>query len=261
MRTQDLIGPLRWLTAMLLAAALAACGGGDLAAEDGVAPGVSSVSPANNAVSVALDSSVSATFSGAINPATLNTTTFTLSEAGLLPVAGSIALQGQTATFTPSGLLAPSTTYVSRIKGGAAGVKDPAGTPLPVDVVWHWTTVAAASDVTPPTVVSTVPASGASLVCTGQTISALFSEAIDPTTINSATFTLAQTVPGTLLAGVVTLDPVTRTATFAPAALLQGPGVDYTARIRGGASGVKDLAGNPLAFDRVWTFTTGGACP
>ena len=30
----------------------------------------------------------------------------------------------------------------------------------------------------------------------------------------------------------------------------------YTATIKGGAAGVKDLAGNPLAADKVWTFTT-----
>jgi hypothetical protein len=260
MRTQNLIGSLRWLAVIVLATAVAACGGGgDSTMDDGTATGVSSVSPANNAISVALDSSVRATFSGAIDPATVNPTTFTVIEAGLTPVAGSVAVQGQTATFTPSGPLAPSTTYVSRVKGGAAGVKDPTGTPLPVDVVWQWTTAAAVGDTTPPTVVSTVPDNFANPVCTGQPISARFSEAIDPLTINSATFTLE--LGTTPVAGVPTFDPVTRTASFTPGALLQGPGTIYTARLRGGASGVKDLAGNPLAFDRVWTFTTGGPCP
>jgi hypothetical protein len=31
----------------------------------------------------------------------------------------------------------------------------------------------------------------------------------------------------------------------------------YTAKIKGGATGVKDLADNPLASDFSWTFTTG----
>ena len=30
----------------------------------------------------------------------------------------------------------------------------------------------------------------------------------------------------------------------------------YTATVKSGASGVKDAAGNPLASDVVWTFTT-----
>lgn len=261
MHARNPIRPQRWLTALLFAAA-AGCGGGDPAAGDGNggAPGVASVAPANNAVAVPLDSRVSATFSVAIDPATVNAATFTLAEAGLTPVAGSIGVQGSIATFTPGSPLAPSTTYVTQIKGGATGVKNASGTPLPADVVWHWTTVAVAGDVAPPTVVSTVPVPLAPAVCVGQTISARFSEAIDPATINSATFTLAPTVRGSPLAGVVAFDPVTRTATFAPAAPLLGPSVDYTARLRGGASGVKDLAGNPLAIDHVWTFTTGGAC-
>ena len=33
----------------------------------------------------------------------------------------------------------------------------------------------------------------------------------------------------------------------------------YTATIKGGAAGAKDLAGNPLAADMVWTFTTGAS--
>jgi len=31
----------------------------------------------------------------------------------------------------------------------------------------------------------------------------------------------------------------------------------YQARIKGGAGGVEDLAGNVLGADKVWSFTTG----
>jgi len=37
------------------------------------------------------------------------------------------------------------------------------------------------------------------------------------------------------------------------------PGTTYTATIKGGSGGVKDLAGNALASDRSWTFTTAAA--
>src|SRR5439155_664907 len=53
------------------------------------------------------------------------------------------------------------------------------------------------------------------------------------------------------VAGTVTYIGVT--ATFAPAANL-APNTLYTARIKPGA---KDLAGNPLAAEFVWSFTTG----
>jgi hypothetical protein len=37
----------------------------------------------------------------------------------------------------------------------------------------------------------------------------------------------------------------------------------YTATLKGGSGGISDRAGNPLAADRSWTFTTAspGACP
>jgi len=79
---------------------------------------------------------------------------------------------------------------------------------------------------------------------------------MDPLTITAATFTLA-TVAGTSVAGVVAYDASTRIATFNPVANLTGtPATTYIATIKSGASGVKDLAGNPLTVDKVTSFTT-----
>ena len=36
---------------------------------------------------------------------------------------------------------------------------------------------------------------------------------------------------------------------------------DYTARLKGGSGGVTDAAGNPLAADKVWSFTVAGQSP
>jgi fibronectin type 3 domain-containing protein len=38
-------------------------------------------------------------------------------------------------------------------------------------------------------------------------------------------------------------------------------GATYTATVKGGASGVKDLAGNPLASDKTWSFSTAVSAP
>src|SRR6185436_1679031 len=70
----------------------------------------------------------------------------------------------------------------------------------------------AATDTTAPTVSSTVPANAATGVAIGGNISAVFSEAMDPSTINTATFTLKQgttAVPGTVSysGGTATFDP------------------------------------------------------
>ena len=51
-------------------------------------------------------------------------------------------------------------------------------------------------------------------------------------------------------------DDPTRTATLTPSAALEAS-TSYTATVKGGASGVKDLAGNALAADSSWSFTTG----
>ena len=60
---------------------------------------------------------------------------------------------------------------------------------------------------------------------------------------------------GTAVAASVTYDGASKTATLDPTATLEA-GTTYTATVKGGASGVKDLAANALAADKVWTFTT-----
>jgi hypothetical protein len=75
-------------------------------------------------------------------------------------------------------------------------------------------------------------------------------------TITMTTFTLAVTA-GASVTGVVTYDELTNIATFNPDADLTGtPATNYTVTIKGGVSGVQDLAGNTLAADEVTTFTT-----
>ena len=56
------------------------------------------------------------------------------------------------------------------------------------------------------------------------------------------------------VAGSVAYDGVARSVTLTPTVALEA-GASYTVRAVGGASGVKDVAGNPLAADHTWTFT------
>src|SRR5205807_2042654 len=110
------------------------------------------------------------------------------------------------------------------------------------------------SDTTPPTVTATTPANGATGVPTTTTATATFSEALDPTTVSTSSFLLQDpsnaTVPAT-----VSYDAGSHTATLVPSAPLAG-GATYRATVKGGSSGVKDLAGNPMAADVTWSFTT-----
>jgi hypothetical protein len=110
-------------------------------------------------------------------------------------------------------------------------------------------------DTTSPTVTSTSPADGALDVSLSAVARATFSEDVDPATISSATFTLAPAGGGGAIAATVTYDGASRTATLDPSESLAA-GTTYAATVAGGAAGVKDVAGNALAADVSWSFTT-----
>ncbi len=210
---------------------------------DGAPPTVLSSVPASNTTGVVNSIHPSVTFSEAMNATTINTTTFTLKQ-GTTAVAGTVAYSGTTATFTPASSLVANTVYTASITTGA---KDVAGNAIASPYIWSFTT-AVAADVTAPTVLSVVPASGATSVAANSNITAAFSEAMNASTITSTTFTLKQ---GTIsVAGLVTYSGTT--ATFNPAGDLTGNTV-YTATI---TTGAKDLAGNAIATSKVWSFTT-----
>jgi hypothetical protein len=59
----------------------------------------------------------------------------------------------------------------------------------------------------------------------------------------------------TIVPATVTYNTSTNVATLTPSAALT-EATTYTATIVSGASGVKDLAGNTLATDKVWSFAT-----
>ncbi len=213
---------------------------------DTTSPTVSSTTPANNTTGVAINSAMSATFSEAMDSSTITADTFTLtSPAGV--ITGAVNYSGTTATFTPSSNLAYNTVYTVKI---TTGVKDLAGNSLAVDYVWSFTT-GQAPDTTAPTVSLTNPTNNATGVTINSAIGAAFSEAMDPLTITTATFTL--TGPTGTVVGLVNYSDTT--ATFTPLANLDYD-TTYTATI---ITGAKDLAGNALAANYTWSFTTGPA--
>jgi hypothetical protein len=110
------------------------------------------------------------------------------------------------------------------------------------------------SDTTPPTVTGATPANGATGVSTATAVTATFGEAINASTITASTFVLRNPANAAVTAAV-NYNTGTRVATLAPSAALSAS-TTYTARITAGGAGVKDMAGNPLASDYVWSFTT-----
>jgi hypothetical protein len=210
---------------------------------DNVAPTVGSVTPVNSATSVALGTTVTATFSEAMKAASITGTTFTLAQ-GVTPVTGTVTYSGLVATFTPSSALLSNLPYTATITTGA---QDLASNALALAKVWTFTTL----DNVAPTVSSVVPSDTATGVAVNTDLSVTFSEAMDQTTLTAATFTLN---PGSLPGA---LSWTGNTVTFNPTADLAGS-TTYTATI---TTGAKDLAGNALATNKVWTFTTVAVAP
>ena len=237
------------LAPIAFAALLAACGGSD-GGGTGPLPTVSTSSPADAATGVSTNTKVLATFSEAMDPASLNASTFLLKQ-GSTAIAGvvTVGAGNLTATFTPGAALAVSTTFTATITSGA---KSAGGRNLAADRTWTFKTGATA-DTGAPTVSGTNPTSGASGVAINTQIAATFSKAMDPASLTATTFVVTQ--GATPVTGAVAYGNAGTTATFTPSANLAS-NLPFTATI---GTGAKDLAGNALAAAYSWTFNTGSS--
>jgi hypothetical protein len=216
---------------------IAACGGTTNA------PTVSSTVPASAGTAIAINLPITATFNRAMDPATLNASTFLLKQ-GSLAVPGAVTYSGTTAMLTPTSALAPNAAFTATV---TVGSKDMAGMALASDFSWTFTTVATGA---PPDVSVTSPLDAATNVWSGQQISATFNEEMDPTTLTTTTFALLQ--GSVVVPGQVSYAAATNTATFAPTAPL-GASLSYSATL---STGAKNVAGLPLAAAHSWSFST-----
>lgn len=243
-RRRTLVGALLFLLG---------CGGGSDAdvtpppVTDTTAPSVAAVTPSIGAVGVAVDATVTATFSEPVNAATLTTTSVTVTSTGVAaPVAGTVAVSGNSVTFTPTTPLSAATSYTATI---STAVKDLAGNALASAYGWTFSTVVP-PDVTAPTIVSNSPLQETTNVPLRVTPTVTFSEAIKASTLTTATFTMTCNTTGALVPGNVTISG--NTATFVPNAPLASF-TQYAMRV---LTGVQDLAGNSLSTAAVWSFRT-----
>ena len=213
---------------------------------DTTLPTVDSTNPTSGATDVPINTAITATFSEAVVSASVNTSTFTLGT-DTTTVPGSVTYDPSSwiAIFKPNNNLSYSTPYTATI---TADVEDMAANHMTADYTWSFTT-GSALDTTPPTVSSTSPPNGETDVAVNTAITATFSEAMDPSTINTASFFVND--GSTNIAGQVAYSGTT--ATFTPTTNLDYSAT-YTATI---TTGAEDLAGNALEADYTWSFTTG----
>ena len=216
-------------------------------------PTVTSVSPLSGATGVSINTTVTANFSEALSSSTVTSSTFQLRDALNNLITATVSTASNVITLAPSSALVGSTTYTATIIGGASGVKDLAGNALVNNYSWSFTS--ASVDVTPPTVTSVSPISGATGVSVSTTVVANFSESVSNSSVTGSTFQLRDAANILINATVSTSGSQ---ITLTPSVLLAAS-TTYTATITGGASGLKDLAGNALTNNYVWSFTTAAA--
>jgi hypothetical protein len=205
---------------------------------DTTPPQIVSVSPAEDAVEVAVDAVIRVVFSEAIDTNKITAATFTIGPA----VTGGFHFSGDTVVFAPASELDYLTTYNVSV---TTGVTDLAGNRMATNKSWSFET-AGNPATTPPLVIATIPANGAGDVDAADTISATFSKAIDTATLTASSFTVSGDVTGTI-------SYADSTATFTPDDTLEFNTL-YTATL---GTTVADTFGNHLATPYVWSFTTG----
>lgn len=105
-------------------------------AEAAVAPTVALTSPTSSTTNVALNKVISVNFSKEMDASSINTSTFTLKQAGIA-VSGTVSYSGKTATFTPAAVLTANTLYTATL---STGIKSADQVALATSTQWTFTT-------------------------------------------------------------------------------------------------------------------------
>jgi hypothetical protein len=253
----------RGLTPLLFVFA-AGCGGGldpvlgtPPVGITGSAPTVMATSPVASTpavTGVATNSRVFVTFSKPMDAATLTPASFYLECPSAPAVDAVVAYDATTrvATLTPDAALPVNTTCLATVTTAA---RDTTGFTLAANYSWSFVTGSSA-DTTAPTSTDVNPLAGSAGACRSTTVYATFDEPMDAVSINTSTFTV--TAGGVAVAGTVSYEAATRRARFTPSSASGfDAGAVLVATVLSGASGVKDVAGNPLAADVNWSFEAG----
>ncbi len=203
---------------------------------DTTPPTVVSTNPLSGYTDVSVATVVRITFSEPIDSLSVDSYSITISGSPI----GDFGFSGSTVTFTPLADLSYDTEYSVT---ATVDVTDMAGNGLTQPYGFTFTTEVDPNTL-PPTVVSSVPASGAVGVAVDGQISATFSKGIDVDSFDANTFTISG------VTGSWTYE--NKTVTFWPAAPLDYNAY-YTATVTATAA---DTFGIHMASDYSWSFTT-----
>lgn len=216
-------------------------------AEERTPPSIASTNPEHRAVDIPFNTNISARFSKALNPETINNSTFYLQNNNSSIVSGSVSYADSIATFIPSGSLQEAIEYRVTITND---IEDMFGNSPEQNYTWNFRTKEIDRD--PPRIVSTNPKDNEHNVDDDITITATFNEPMDHETFNQETFRLYARYRWGFrqLSGSVSY--AENTAQFTPHQDLREK-EDYIAVID---ESVTDLAGNKLGENYRWSFET-----
>ena len=210
------------------------------------APTVTAKSPGANTTTVPVDTNVTATFSAAVQGVGSGTLVLKSAAGAVVPAAVTYNATTRTATLDPASNLAADSAFTATLVGGTSAIRDAAGTPL---ATTGWTFVTGPA----PTVTGFTPSSNDILVRRSNNVSVTFSEAVQG--VSTATFTVKNAATGAAVAATVYRNGSTNQWILDPQLALSAK-TKYTVTVAGGATAVRDLAGNPLGT-KTWQFTTG----
>jgi methionine-rich copper-binding protein CopC len=186
-------------------------------------------------------------FSEAIDSTTINSKTFTITDASGKAVAGTVAYDADynVASFKPMPALQPSTAYTATI---TTGVSSAGGVHLQSGYTYNFTTIAT-SDATPISVAQVNPAANATCASATAPITVTFSEAPDVSTLTTANV-LLKGPDGSVLKNTLSISVDKAQMVVTPESALPSGAVTVTVQ------SVGDMAGNMIAAPYTWSFST-----
>ncbi len=220
--------------------------------EDATSPAVTEVSPPDGTINAPVNSLVAVRFTEPIDPTSVTSNVVTL-NAGGSAIAGSIEASSDrlTLTLTPSSDLTPSTTYTVAV----SGVTDLVGNTTVPFTSSFTTSFDVSSDVTPPMILSSTPAAGATSIPVDAIAQVTFSEPIDPASVAADAIFLAR-ADGIFGGGdkplASSLQISGATVTITPLSSMLG---NQLMRLTMAGGRIRDFAGN-VALGQTSSFTT-----
>ncbi|MEM7183010.1 MAG: Ig-like domain-containing protein [Spirochaetota bacterium] len=216
---------------------------------DTEAPSLKSSSPVEDSTDAVLNTSIQLVFNEDLSPESVDNETVILQQGDTI-LQTQLEFLGNVVQLKPSTEFNSFTTYTVTIK---STIQDLSGNNFGTDKVFQFTTLDT-SDRTAPTIETIVPANNSTEISNNSFITSNFSEAIDMTSVNSKSFYIEEIDDNgnaTKVSGNITGEAKTILFRVDESFLSE---TKHRVTLLGT---IRDLAGNLLGENKVYTFTTG----